>query len=34
LVLLICVAMWNHMTKQAAVGRGHHAAQLTSVAKP
>ncbi len=34
LVLLVCAAMWSHMKKQAAAGHGHHAAQMTSVAKP
>ena len=35
LVLLICdPAMWSHMKTQAATGHGHHAAQVTSVAKP
>lgn len=34
LVLLVCAAMWSHVKKHADIWHGHHAAQMTSVAKP
>ena len=32
--LFVCLAMWNHMTKQAAAGLGHHLIEQTNLVKP
>lgn len=32
--LIVCLAMWNHMTKQAAAGLGHHLIEQTNLVKP